>query len=976
MLSINPSDVIGLLGNAAPALVVFVVVLVAAIIAQIVAHWQPRRRRKMIRSQAFIAVILSLLLAVNQILYGPLSTVLADVTATVTSPSDSTTAQALELGEEVADEGIVMLKDDEGSLPLGSGTKVNVFGWASTHPIYAGTGSGSMNANYETVSLLKGLNDAGIETNQELSDFYTSYCDVRPQPPAPTGLGGEWTLPEPPTSTYSDQLLADAKSYSDTAMIVLGRTGGEGSDLPTDMSTATYANNSDAYADFPAGKTYLDLSQTEQDMIDLVCSNFSNVIVVYNGANAMNLSFINQHPQIKATLWVPGAGQNGFESLGHVVSGEANPSGKTTDTFLYDLKASPSFNNFGNFTYDNTSDITGGYGEASFVNYDEGIYVGYRYFETAADEGVIDYGSTVQYPFGYGLSYTSFSQQMGDLSTDADGNITFDVTVTNTGSVAGKDVVETYVNPPYTDGGIEKASANLVAFDKTELLQPGQSQTVSVSIAPEDLASYDSSADGGTGAYVLESGDYALSINSDSHTVIDQRTYHVDSTITYDAGNKRTSDATAAENLFSDAAGTVTYLSRAGHFANLAEATAAPSSTSMTDEQKALFVCTATYDAAADDDSSATMPTTGARNGVILANLRGLSYDDPQWDGLLDELSVDDMTDLISWCGYQTPGLESVSKVTTSDCDGPTAINQDFKSVGSIGLPPSVTLACTWNADLAHAYGDMMGRLATEMGVSGWYAPAMNIHRSAFGGRNFEYYSEDGLLAGTLAAQVEKGAGENGVYGYIKHFALNEQETNRSNFLCTYANEQSMREIYLKPFELAVKDGDAGAVMTAESYVGEQWAGGNGALLNGLLRGEWGFDGFVITDMFGAGSYMNADQMVRAGGDAALATIGFGTNSVENRSASGVQAMRKAAHHILYTVVNSNAYAEGAPNVVAPAWKGMAMAATVAVLVVLAGLEALTIVRYRRRVASGETDETVKAERRAKREASRTKKRG
>ena len=482
---------------------------------------------------------------------------------------------------------------------------------------------------------------------------------------------------------------------------------------------------------------------------------------------------------------------------------------------------------------------------ASFVNYVEGIYVGYKFYETAAEEGLINYDDVVQYPFGYGLSYTSFKQEMGPIS-ESNGTIAFEVTVTNTGSVAGKDVVEVYFNPPYTDGGIEKASANLIAFDKTGMLEPGASETVAISFQLEDLASYDMS---GKGRYLLEAGDYVISVNHDSHTVLDSETYTVSSAVDYSSG--RSSDQTAAVNQFDFAEGDVTYLSRAGGFANYAAATAAPASYEMSDEATA-----------ADEDPNAQPLTTGAKNGLQLKDLRGLDYDDPKWDQLLDQMTLDDMNDLISLGGYQTNSVSSIGKVRTNDNDGPASINNNFTGVGSVGFPAGVMIAATWSKDLALSFGESIGKMADEMNTSGWYAPAMNIHRTAFAGRNFEHFAEDGLLSGAIAANAVAGAKNHGVYSYMKHFALNDQEGNRNSMLCTWSNEQAIREIYLKPFEMCVKDAGCEAAMSSFNYIGNRWAGGCAQLLNNVLRDEWGFDGFVVSDWGGSNEHIEG---VRAG---------------------------------------------------------------------------------------------------------------
>lgn len=521
------------------------------------------------------------------------------------------------------------------------------------------------------------------------------------------------------------------------------------------------------------------------------------------------------------------------------------------------------------------------------------------------------------------------------------------MTVTNTGSVAGKDVVEVYCNPPYTNGGIEKASANLVEFGKSKLLQPGESDTVSISFPVENLASYDNN---GAGCYVLEAGDYEISVKSDSHNVIDSQTYTVRSTVTYGEGNKRGSDLIAAVNQFDYAEGDVTYLSRADSFANYDQATAAPTNFSMSAEAKAGFYNISNYltaeNTAADEDPNAQPITTGASNGLLLKDLRGLAYDDPKWDQLLDQMTLEDMNTLISLGGFQTNAIESIGKIRTNDNDGPASINNNFTHVGSVGFPAAVMIAATWNKELAHKFGDSIGQMADEMDTSGWYAPAMNIHRTAFAGRNFEYYSEDGMLSGAIAANAVAGAKEHGVYAYMKHFALNDQEGNRNDMICTWSNEQAIREIYLKPFEMCVKDGGCEAAMSSFNYIGNRWAGGSASLCKTVLRDEWGFQGLVETDYFGVYGYMSADQAIRNGTDLMLVAYQTQTNNIQFQETAGAQqAMRQAAKNILYVTVNSRAYTEEnyAKATGMPSWQVTLIVADVLVVVALAVVEVLAI---------------------------------
>ncbi len=958
MLAINIDDVINVLNTCKPYLIALGVILAAVIIITVAVMKLQKPKKKFARAQSWIAFLAALVVIVNMICWGPMSSMISLATGAGTI-AEETSAAATELCEDIADEGIVLLENENNTLPLAEGTKLNVFGWSSTNPVYGGTGSGSLSDSYPTVSLLEGLENAGFEVNQELVDFYTEYRADRPM----VGMWGQdWTIPEPTMDEYEAAgVFESAKEYSDKAVVVIARSGGEGADLPTSLdpevedtfnaeggmfgaSGLRYSENKD---DLDASKHFLELTNRERAMLERVTSEYEDVVVVVNAANTMELGFVEEYDSISSVLWCPGTGQSGFNSLGSILAGEINPSAKTSDTFVRDLTATPTYNNFGNFKYDNMDEFVTSEGGVSFVNYTDGIYVGYRFWETAAEEGLINYDEAVQYPFGYGLSYTTFEQKMGDLNV-SDGNISVDVTITNTGDVAGKDVAEIYYNPPYTNGGIEKASVNLIGFAKTGILEPGQSETVTIEFTAEEMASYD---DINAKAYVLEAGDYEISLRTDSHTVVDTKTYHIDETVTYGADNARSTDEVAATNLYDDARGDVTYLSRANGFANYAEATAAPTNFTMADDVKATFYNNSNYDPTAYNDDADEMPTTGAKNGLTLADLRGVDYDDPQWDELLDQLTIEDMDGMIALGGYQTLAAGSVGKVQTVDCDGPASINNNFSGQGSIGFPAGVMISNTWNVELAEAFGESIGTMADEMGVSGWYAPAMNMHRSAFAGRNFEYYSEDPLLSGDIACAAVIGAENQGVYAYLKHFALNDQETNRTAQLCTWFNEQSAREIYFKPFEICVKEGGAKAVMTAFNHYGTTPAQASSAMLNDMLRGEWGFRGFALTDYYGVYGYQDADRMVRNGNDCMLVAYDTETNHMTDKeSATAVQAMRQACKNIMYTVVNSRAYDPENLNTGLMGWQIAAIVIDVVLAAGILALEAAAVVRYRRRV--------------------------
>lgn len=949
MISVEMEDVLAVLQLCKPYIISIIAALVIGIVIMIACRRMSRGKKFLIRGEAAIAMVLAVVVCVNMICFGPMATLIGLATGNGTL-SDETNEEAAEVAEEIMEDGIVLLKN-ESLLPLNETKKLNIFGWESINPAYGGAGSGGINDLYDIVSLNQGIENAGFSINQELVDFYNNYGADNPEMSIQKQ---SWTLPEPPVDTYSDELIKSAKEYSDVAVVVLSRKAGEGhNDIPMDVRKAAYDNNSDEYDDFPEGEHYLQLSQTERDMVDMVCSNFDNVIVVYNGANQFELGFADEYPQIKSVVWCPGTGNVGFNALGKVFSGEVNPSGKTPDTFIYDMTTAPWWNNAEKTEYTNLADLavegmnagTAQVYAPAFTNYVEGIYVGYKYYETAAQEGAIDYDKTVQYPFGYGLSYTEFEQKMGELE-EKDGQISVDVEVTNTGDVAGKDVVEVYYEPPYTNGGIEKSSANLIEFAKTDLLQPGESQTVTVTFSIEDMASYDENH---AKAYVLEKGDYAISINSDSHTVLDQKTYTADKDVVYKGENKRASDDTAATNVFEDAKGDVTYLSRADHFANYEEATAAPASAELGEPYVSEYHLNSNFDKTTYLNDEDVMPTTGADNGLTLADMRDADYDDPRWEKLLDQLTVDEMANMIAMAGYQTAAMDSVGKVATLDFDGPAAINNNFTGVGSIGFPIEVVVASTWNKELAQAWGECMGKISQEMGAEGWYAPGMNTHRTAFGARNYEYFSEDGVLAGNMGAKAVEGARKYGVYSYIKHFALYE---GNAKMVSVWSNEQAIREIYLKPFEISVKQGGANAVMVSWSFLGDKWTGESSNLMNTVLRDEWGFRGMALTDFFrnNGHGFMNADAALANGVDAMLSTFNGEENNVANpEHPTAVLQMRNACKNVMYTVVSSWAYDGEHEETGMENWKKAGIGIDIVIALFMEGMEVLVIRGYKKR---------------------------
>ena len=918
-----------------------VAIIAAVIIMMFVAHKARKGNRHVVRWISVLAGIAAITIIINSMCFGPLYNNISGVlNASKVELSEETVAQSKATVKRVGEEGMVLLKND-GLLPLQKSTKLNVFGWASTNPLFGGTGSGSSDAS-TAVNILQSLVDAGFEINQGLSNMYFEYQAGRP---TIAMASQDWTLPEPPVGVYNDTLIDATKAFSDTAVIVIGRSGGEGADLPMDMNAvihgsynpaqtvsaapnnynymnASYTNNGN-YDDFAEGESYLELSRTEKDMIAKVCSEFEKVVVVINANNTMELSWVDEYPQIGAVLLAPGAGITGFAALGEILCGDVNPSGRTADTFVKDLMATPYIHNIGNHAFTNVDDLKqaiaandGAYeGNLAFVNYVEGIYVGYKYYETAADEGAINYEDQVQYPFGYGLSYTTFEQKMENFKDD-EKTVSFDVTVTNTGTVAGRDVVEVYFTPPYTDGGIEKASVNLIDFGKTSELAPGASEALSFTLNKEEMAAYDSEGVKITGGgYLLEAGEYTISLRANSHDVLASETFTVAADVDYSATG-RESDKIPAVNQFEDyARGTFEVLSRAGGFANYdATCGQAPAEDAyiMDDATRAKVeeYSVAGYDPARYDSDADAMPTTGAKNGLKLKDLTGKPYDDPDWDKLLDQLSFDDMATMINVGGWQTAPIDSVGKVGTSDCDGPAGLSNFITGAYGSAYPSELLMAQTWSKDVAYEIGTSMGQEYADANNYGWYGPAMNTHRSAFAGRNFEYYSEDGVLAGRFASEEINGASTKGVYPYIKHFAVNDQETNRCSFLLTYAPEQALREIYLRPFEIAVKNyaGTAIAAMSAFNWIGTEPGCANKELLKTVLRDEWGFVGMVETDYNGSYGFQYTDHCIRNGNDLMLGFNSAATNVLSDKNATAVIAMRQACKNILYTIGNSGYY--------------------------------------------------------------------
>lgn len=857
-------------------------------------------------------------------------------------------------GKEAASEGFVLLKNDNNTLPLESG-KVTLFGVSSADILYGGGGSGAVDTS--TVPSMKdALEYAGYTVNPVMWDFYTAgaAADIRMDVADIAGTG-RYVIHEASTSLFTETEEESFSEYSDAAIVVFARSGSESSDVPVvydesyaeDMDVEGYygAFHSDALdSSEDVGRSYLELTANEEELLKYVSSKFENVIVVINAGNAMELGFLEEEEYgVDSCIWIGNPGQDGLYALGDIINGTINPSGKTVDTYAYDATSAPAIENFGDATLSGAEDEWFN----KYVVYQEGIYVGYRYYETRyedlvlgqgnadSDTGVTAEGSTswkyedeVLFPFGYGLSYTTFEQTLVS-ATYKDEVFTIEVNVENTGDVAGKDVVEIYAQSPYTEydiqNGIEKSSVQLVGFAKTSELAPGDSETITIDVDLEELKSYDITANDGEGTYILESGTYYFSVGTDAHAAINNilaakgtevegdsdlvASFDLEST---DQFENSTQTGYAISNQFEDADvrtydSEFTYLSRSdwdGTYPEHYEMKA-------TDEMiAALAIPEGT------DDEDAEMPTTGADNGLSLVMFMDVDADDPSWEELLDQLTAEEMYNLVRIGGYQTQQVNSVSAPSTVCVDGPAYVgNAGLTGVNlkerTYAWPSEVVLASTWNVEILENMGHLIGQdciAQGELNFAGWYAPAMNIHRTAFSGRNFEYYSEDGFLSGEMGEACVKGATEQGVIVFVKHFALNDQETNRTT-INTFANEQSIREIYLKAFEDSFTDGGALGAMLGMNRIGLTWTGNHVGLSTKVVRDEWGFDGILITDQ---ASYPTAFPGLAIRGGLEGGTdlwLNTGTDNwqIEDYAdnATVMNQLRTASKHILYAISRS-----------------------------------------------------------------------
>ncbi|MDY0294545.1 MAG: glycoside hydrolase family 3 C-terminal domain-containing protein [Acholeplasmataceae bacterium] len=872
------------------------------------------------------------------------------------------------LNERIALEGMVLLKNTGNALPLETGlgtdaTRISVFGYKSVFP--DGGGSTGADASGGVVRLnsdiYTSLLDAGYAVNPTMKEIYSSWSEESSE-----NRSDYWFMQDANYASMLASMQSSYTHYNDAAVIVLTATNltpftGGGWILPPVDSTQML----DPDGNIVPGLHKRQFDSGQLALVNEVTTHFDNVIVVINSSVPVEMAPLQNNPAVDAIILAGEPGSNGFNALGKLMKGDVNFSGKLVDTYMTDYTLDPTFNNwarngvFGDATTpsgNQYTDVSGTPRNAWFVDYEEGIYLGYRYYETRGYEEFLSdgnwswYDANVVYPFGYGLSYTSFSWIIKGTSTPAgvvtsDDTIKLNIEVTNTGTKEGKDVVELYYTAPYTDGGIEKSHVVLGDFAKTDTLAPGESQTVTLNLKVRDMASYDYNDKNSNlfSGYELEAGTYQVKLMSDSHTVVDQVNYTValgeqitHSTVTGNVIQNQFSEVnTYVDTWLTD------LLTRESN--GLSNPTSRPTSAEqiLTDAEFAKWtaIVDAAYDAgqpwevaAVDAPNAPADPATRpAVAEIMLSELKGKSYDDPMWEDLIDQLSLVEMTTLINSAGFNTAAIEYIGKPRTFDTDGPkgwsgTGIGGDKAPL----FATEVVIASTWNKELAFEMGQMIGEQGlwgnsdVQVGVktySGWYAPAMNTHRSIFDSRYTEYYSEDGYLAGIMAANASLGAKSKGAYVYIKHFALHEDggtdrgifggdATSLSSGLSVWANEQSIREIYLKPFQIAVEQGDASAVMSSFSRIGYTWAGGDYGLLTEILRNEWGFKGFVVTDIAIYG-FVNADQMIRAGGDAVLSAMPLApavvSTSTEKLTATQLTAIRRAVKSVLYTTVHSNA---------------------------------------------------------------------
>lgn len=777
------------------------------------------------------------------------------------------------------EEGCVLLKN-EGVLPLKT-ERVNVFGALSADPFFGGRGS-ALSDNSKAVGMYTAMEELGLSYNKELYNLYKNWTQKKraslaeyPQEQTTkkfrkhgvvSTIIDVFSAPyvkELPVKYLSGGLMQRAKAFSDTAIVVLGRSGSE----QHDMSSKD-----------------LGIFETERALLDQVCADFENVIVLLNTAGVMECGFLDEYPRIKAAMFIGFPARTGMYSVIRLLKGEVSPSGRTVDTWYYHTKDHPASKNSGSFKYKNAKN-------RYLLMYKEDIYVGYRYTETFLSEE--EHEKMVQFPFGYGLSYTKFLWEDFSAEKEQD-RLVVSLKVTNAGAYAGRDVTEIYIRQPYT-GKIEKAGKVLAAFAKTGTLKPLESAEVRLEIPYYDFASY--AVD--EAAYVLEAGEYVVEFAENAHTAKKEISFMIEEDIFYreDKGGK-------IRNRFGKYEGSFRKLSRRD---KNADAVTAP-----TEEEMQAPAAVRNYLKDAYVPVGGAQPVIGKDCSIKLEQLRGKEYNDNLWQQFVEQFTVDEMIHLITYGGFQTTENKRLGIPETIQSDGPGGIHDSVKGQFGISYPSGTLLASTWNPEAAKAFGSSVGAEASFMHVQGWYAPSVNIHRSPYGGRCFEYYSEDPYLTGKIAAGAVSGAKERGLSAYVKHFALNEEDAHRMN-VHTWCSEQAIREIYCKPFEIAVKEGKANGIMSALNCIGADWCGESEALLTGLLREEWNFQGTVITD-FAGNRYQRSDRGVPAGNDLWLAPINNAIHvkslqqAYEKDPAGMGRAMQKAVKHICYTVLQTNLF--------------------------------------------------------------------
>ena len=806
--------------------------------------------------------------------------------------------------QEVVGEGIVLLKNEGNLLPLGN-KKVNVFGSSSIKPGYGGGASGAVNANY-AIDFYEALTYAGIEYNESLYDLYGNFVETGKvnlreyEKPARPGVF-DVLLPnllimfasqpdEMDVAQIPANVLQESENFSDTAVVFISRRGIE--------------SIVGGYADILPDS--LNLSDLEKAMLETATQNHENVIVILNTGNAMELSWVDDpiyNGKIKSVLWIGMVGEVGFNAVADVMVGNINPSGRLVETYVKDvLNTTPAAGNTGNYVYvDNQGVDTG----RRYVNYDEGIYVGYRYFETRFGEDETRYDSIVQYPFGYGLSYTTFEQKITNApAMDEDGNISVIVEVKNTGSVAGKEVVQLYFTPPYSVGGIEKARKNLVAFTKTDFLSPGSTETVTLQFHISEMASYDSRED--VQAWVVEDGTYTITLGKNAHDAWAEVNLEVSGISKDDiAANAK------IKNLFSDSEQGLDLMTRADFEGTYPEIRVQGTTMRIPDEllQEQEFTTPAGFDREAVKSGQQYEKT------IMFAELQGKSYDDPIWQQYVEQFTAEEMIDFVADMGYKVNPVERLGIPALQVTDGPAQFKDMFGTMATLAFPSENLLASTWNVELAQQMANAMAGEAVTYGIDIWYAPAVNIHRSALGARNFEYFSEDPLISGKMGAAFIRGARDKGLVLTVKHFALNEQESNRATYgVYTWATEQAMREIYLKAFEISIKEGNPYGVMTSLNRVGPDWSSANKALVTDLLRNEWEFMGFVTSDATtsATGGYTSIINTLMAGNDGTLSMFNTGgtikslKEAYEKEPEYTTYLMQQAMHNIGYMILQTN----------------------------------------------------------------------